>query len=65
MTQEFMGDLLGVRRQTVTIAAGTLQEAGLIKFRRGLIRIVDRSLLEDAACECYAIMKRLYDKILA
>jgi CRP-like cAMP-binding protein len=64
MTQEFMGEMLGVRRQTVTITAGTLQAAGLITFRRGIIRIVDRSRLEEAACECYAVIRALYDRIL-
>jgi CRP-like cAMP-binding protein len=64
MTQEFMGEMLGVRRQTVTITAGTLQRAGLITIRRGIIRIVDRSLLEEAACECYAVIRALYDRIL-
>jgi CRP-like cAMP-binding protein len=63
MTQEFMGELLGVRRQTVTVAAGTLQEAGLITFRRGIIRIVDRPRLEEAACECYGLMRGLYDRV--
>src|SRR3954469_9569247 len=63
MTQEFMGELLGVRRQTVTVAAGTLQAAGLITFRRGIIRILDCPLLEEAACECYGLMKGLYDRV--
>jgi len=63
MTQEFMGDLLGVRRQTVTVAAGTLQEAGLITFRRGFIRIIDRARLEEAACECYGVIRALYDHV--
>ena len=63
MTQEFMGDLLGVRRQSVTVAAGILQEAGLITFRRGSIRIVDRARLEEAACECYWVIRRLYDQV--
>ena len=64
MTQEFMGEMLGVRRQTVTVTAGTLQAAGLITFKRGLIRIVDRSRLEESACECYGVIKALYDRIL-
>jgi CRP-like cAMP-binding protein len=63
MTQEFMGELLGVRRPTVTIAASTLQAAGLIAVRRGYIKIVDRSGLEGAACECYAIIRGLYEQI--
>ena len=63
MTQEFMGELLGVRRQTVTVVAGALQGAGLITFRRGLIRIVDRHRLEEAACECYGLMRGLHDRV--
>jgi CRP-like cAMP-binding protein len=63
MTQEFMGELLGVRRQTVTVTAGALQEAGLIKFRRGMIRVLNRPRLEEAACECYGLMRGLYDRI--
>ena len=65
MTQEFMGDLLGARRQSVTVAAGILQEAGLISVRRGSIRIVDRIRLEDASCECYAVIRQLYDQVFA
>jgi CRP-like cAMP-binding protein len=64
MTQEFMGEMLGVRRQTVTVTAGTLQEAGLIIYKRGLIRIVNRARLEEAACECYEVIRGLYDRIL-
>ncbi len=63
MTQEFMGDLLGVRRQTVTVTAGTLQEAGLITFKRGVVQIIDRPKLENAACECYGLMKEIYDRV--
>jgi len=63
MTQEFMGDLLGVRRQTVTVTAGMLQEAGLITFKRGSIRIVDRARLEEAACECYGVIRALDDHV--
>ena len=63
MTHEFMGEMLGVRRQTVTVIFGTLQGAGLITFRRGIVRVVDRSGLEDAACECYRLIRALYDRI--
>ena len=63
MTQEFMAEMLGVRRQTVTVTAGLLQEAGLITFRRGLIRIIDRSRVEESACECYGVIRALYDRI--
>ena len=63
MTHEFMGEMLGIRRQTVTVAVGALQGAGLITFRRGIVRVVDRSGLEDAACECYRVIKALYDRL--
>ena len=64
MTHEFMAEMLGVRRQTVTVVAGLLQGAGLITLKRGIIRIVDRCQLEDAACECYGFIRALYDRIL-
>jgi Mn-dependent DtxR family transcriptional regulator len=64
MTQEFMSELLGVRRPSVTIIAGALQEAGLIGYKRGVIRIRDRRRLEEAACECYAAMKEVSERIL-
>jgi CRP-like cAMP-binding protein len=54
LTQEFLGQMLGVRRTTVTIAARLLQSAGLIRYRRGLIHILDRRAVEEIACECYA-----------
>lgn len=53
MTQEFVSNVLGGRRETVTVAAGRLQDAGLIRYARGHITIVDRDGLEAAACECY------------
>ena len=53
MTQEFISNVLGGRRETVTVAAGRLQDAGLIRYARGHITIVDRDGLEAAACECY------------
>jgi CRP-like cAMP-binding protein len=53
LTQEFLGFMLGVQRTTVTIAARALQAAGLIKYKRGHIEIIDRDGLEDGACECY------------
>ncbi len=55
--------MLGVRRTTVTIAARLLQSAGLIRYRRGLIQIVDRRALENIACECYAVVRHNADKI--
>jgi CRP-like cAMP-binding protein len=64
MTQEFMSELLGVRRPSVTLIAGTLQEAGLIAYKRGVIRIKDRRGLEEGSCECYAVMNELYRHII-
>ena len=63
LTQEFLGQGLGVRRTTVTIAAQLLQSSGLIQYRRGLIQIVDRPQLEELSCECYAVVRRHTDKI--
>src|SRR5262249_6629116 len=63
-TQEFMSELVGVRRTSVTLIAGTLQAAGLITCKRGVIRIKDRRGLEEASCECYAVMKELFPRIL-
>jgi CRP-like cAMP-binding protein len=60
LTQEFLALMLGVRRPTVSGAGSTLQSAGLIKYSRGRITIVDRSGLEEASCECYARMKALF-----
>jgi CRP-like cAMP-binding protein len=56
LTHEFLADMLGVRRSSVTVAAGTLQSAGLIQYRRGHVWITDRPALEDASCECYRIV---------
>jgi CRP-like cAMP-binding protein len=64
LTQEFLGQMLGVRRTTVTIAARLLQSAGLIRYRRGHIQVLDRKALEDIACECYAVVRQNADKVL-
>jgi CRP-like cAMP-binding protein len=64
MTHEFLAELLGVRRATVTEAATALQRAGLIRNERGRIVIVDRAGLEQAACECYRAMQSQYDRVL-
>jgi CRP-like cAMP-binding protein len=61
LTQEFLGQMLGVRRTSVTIAARLLQGAGMIRYHRGLIEILDRSALEEIACECYHAVKRSVD----
>jgi CRP-like cAMP-binding protein len=58
LTQEFLAQMLGTRRASVTVAAGILQRAGLISYTRGDVRIIDRRKLEESACECYAIMQR-------
>ncbi len=64
MTQELIGHMLGVRREGVTMAAGQLQEAGVIRYRRGHITVLDRDGLEKRSCECYAVVKREYDRLL-
>ena len=58
MTQELLGGILGVRREGITEAAGRLQQAGFIRYRRGHILVTDRAGLETSACECYGAMKR-------
>jgi CRP-like cAMP-binding protein len=65
LTQEFLAEMLGVHRPTVTIVARTLQAAGLIRYSRGKLTIVDRKGLEDATCECYAITRKAYDDIFS
>jgi CRP-like cAMP-binding protein len=64
MTQELIANMLGVRREGVTQAAGRLQTAGLIRYNRGRITIVDRSGLEALVCECYDVVRREYRRLL-
>jgi CRP-like cAMP-binding protein len=64
MTQELIANMLGVRREGVTEAAVKLQQAGLISYARGRITVVDRVGLEKRTCECYAVVKREYDRLL-
>jgi CRP-like cAMP-binding protein len=64
MTQELIANMLGVRREGVTEAALKLQKAGLIRYARGHITVVDRPGLEARSCECYAVVKREYDRLL-
>jgi CRP-like cAMP-binding protein len=64
MTQELIADMLGVRREGVTVAAGHLQDAGAISYVRGRIKILDRQRLEETACECYRVVKDEFDRLL-
>lgn len=64
MTQELIANMLGVRRVGVTEAAGALHAAGLINYRRGHIVVLDREGLEKRVCECYAVVKKEYDRLL-
>src|SRR6202048_5469002 len=64
MTQELIANMLGVRREGVTEAAGKLQDAGLIRYRRGRITVLDRPGLEARSCECYQVVKTEFDRLL-
>jgi CRP-like cAMP-binding protein len=64
MTQELIANMLGVRREGVTEGALKLQQAGLIRYARGHITVLDRTGLEKRTCECYAVVKREYDRLL-
>ena len=64
LTQEFLAQMLGVRRPSVSIAAGMLAKAGLISYVRGQITILDRAGLEAAACECYRIITDEFERLL-
>jgi CRP-like cAMP-binding protein len=65
MTQELIANMLGVRREGVTEAAGKLQKLGVIRYSRGKITVLDRPQLERLSCECYAVVKREADRLLA
>jgi CRP-like cAMP-binding protein len=65
LTQQILSEMLGVRRASVTTAAGVLQKAGLIKYRRGTITVLDRPGLQAAACECYRVVRAEFERLLA
>jgi hypothetical protein len=64
MTQELIANMLGVRREGVTEAAGKLQGVGVIRYQRGRITVLDRPKLESLCCECYAVVKKETDRLL-
>jgi DNA-binding transcriptional regulator YhcF (GntR family) len=64
LTQEFLAMMLGVQRTGVSVAAGALQRAGLIRYKRGAVTILDRRGLERRACECYGLSKAEFDHLL-
>ena len=65
MTQELVANMLGVRREGITEAAGNLQRDGLISYRRGHITVIDRSGLEKYSCECYSVVKKEFKRLLS
>ena len=64
LTQEFLAMMLGVRRAGVTVAAGALQRAGLIRYKHGRVTILDHDGLKKLSCECYGVSKREFDRLL-
>ncbi len=64
ITHEFLGQMLGVRRASVSVVAATIQKAGLITYKRGKMTILDREGLEDVSCECYAIIKGEFERLV-
>lgn len=64
LTQEFLADMLGVQRTTVTAVARALQERGYIRYRRGVVDIIDRAGIEAMTCECYGVIQRNYERLL-
>lgn len=65
LTQEFLADMLGVQRPSVSVVAGAFQQAGLIKYSRGHMTILNRQKLEEVACECYAVVCEQFDRLLS
>jgi Mn-dependent DtxR family transcriptional regulator len=65
ITQEFLSQMLGTHRQSVTLAAGNLQKAGFIRYSRGKLTILDRRGLEAASCECYRAVRSVFESLFA
>jgi CRP-like cAMP-binding protein len=64
LTQKYVAQMLAVRRASVTVAAGILQQAGLIRYTRGNLTVVDRARLEASSCECYEVVRREFERLL-
>ncbi|WP_017301356.1 Crp/Fnr family transcriptional regulator [Nodosilinea nodulosa] len=64
LTQDFLSSMLGTRRASISLAAGKLQQAGLIHYNRGCIQVLDRTALEAVACECYSVVQTEYARLL-
>jgi DNA-binding transcriptional regulator YhcF (GntR family) len=64
ITQEFLAQMLGARRSTVSVSAGILQRAGIIRYTRGHVTIVNRDQLEAVSCECYSVIKSELDRVV-
>ncbi len=64
ITQEFLAQMLGARRSTVSVSAGILQRAGIIRYARGHVTIVNREQLEAVSCECYSVIKAELDRVV-
>jgi len=64
LTQQFVAQMLAVRRPSVTVAAGILQKAGLIRYTRGKLTVIDRGRLEASSCECYEVVKKEFERLL-
>ena len=63
LSHEFLGAMLGVRRQSVSVVAGALQRAGLITYRQAVVQVLDRKGLEAASCECYGLIRKEFDAL--
>ena len=64
LTQDFVAQMLGVRRASVSVVAAALQKAGFIRYRRGVVDVIDREGLEQTSCECYSVVRTEYESLL-